>query len=136
MWIETLFLIILGLASGGAVASGIFALISKLGVVTRLAAFTKTTENMKQYENCILIGGIAGNLVTIFSFPMPVGSVGQAVLGLYFGIYVGCFYMALAESLHSLPILNRRLKLKKGIGAITFCMAIGKALGSFFSFWQ
>lgn len=135
MWIENIILFIIGFASGGAIASGIFALIVKLGVVTRLAAFTKTTTDMKKYENCIWLGGVAGNLITIFSFPLPIGVVGQAVLGLFFGIYVGCFYMALAESLHSLPILNRRMNIKKGTGAISFSMAVGKTLGSFFYFF-
>lgn len=135
MWIREVFLIIIGLASGGAIASGIFALIVKLGILPRLAEWTKTTQDMKLYENCILLGGTAGNLVTLFSFPMRVGMIGQVIPGLFFGVYIGCFYMALAEALHAVPVLMRRMNIKKGAGTILLSMAIGKAVGAFAFFW-
>lgn len=135
MWIRECALAILGLASGTAIASAIFALIVKLGILPRLAAWTKTTNDMKIYENCILLGGTAGNLVTLFNFPMPVGIVGQVILGIFFGIYIGCFYMALAEALHAIPVLMRRSNIKKGAGTILLCMALGKAAGAFLYFF-
>ena len=135
MWIRECALAILGLASGTAIASAIFALIVKLGILPRLAAWTKTTNDMKIYENCILLGGTAGNLVTLFNFPLPVGIVGQVIPGIFFGIYIGCFYMALAEALHAIPVLMRRTNIKKGAGTILLCMALGKAAGAFLYFF-
>lgn len=135
MWIREGFLFVTGLASGAAIASAIFALIVKLGILPRLAAWTKTTRDMKIYENCILLGGTAGNLVTLFDFPMQVGLLGQILPGLFFGIYIGCFYMALAEALHAVPVLMRRTNIKKGAGTILLSMAIGKSLGAFLYFF-
>lgn len=135
MWIRQAFLCFAALASGSAIAGALFALIVKLGILPRLASWTKTEKDMKIYENCILLGGVAGNVVTLFSFPMHVGILGQVIPGLFFGIYIGCFYMALAEALHAVPVMLRRLNIKKGAGTILLCMALGKALGSFVYFF-
>lgn len=134
MWIRELFLVVLGIASGTGIASALFALIVKLGILTRLAAWTKTTDNMKIYENCILLGASAGNIVTLYEFPLLAGYVAQLIPGLFFGIYIGCFYMALAESLHAVPVLMRRMNIKKGAGCILLCMALGKAAGALYYF--
>lgn len=135
MWIKEVFLVVIGLAAGSGIASALFALIVKLGILPRLAAWTNTANDMKIYENCILLGGSAGNLVTMFNVPIQVGVLGQIIPGLFFGIYVGCFYMALAEALHAVPVMMRRMSIKKGAGTILLCMAIGKALGSFLFFF-
>lgn len=135
MWIKEGFLILLGLGSGCGIAGALFALIVKLGVLPRLASWTKTPNDMKIYENCILIGGTLGNIITVFSFSMPVGVIGLVIQGLFYGIYIGCLYMALAESLHVVPVLMRRMGIKKGAGSITFSMAIGKAVGAFVFFY-
>lgn len=135
MWIRQVFLVVIGLASGSGIACGLFALIVKLGILPRLAQWTKTARDMKVYEDCILLGGTVGCIVTLFEFPMPAGVVGVVVPGLFFGIYTGCFYMALAEALHAVPVLMRRLKIKKGAGSILLCMALGKAIGSLLYFW-
>ena len=50
-------LILIGLASGFAVASGIFAFITMLGIIPRLAARTKTANHVVWYETMIIAGG-------------------------------------------------------------------------------
>lgn len=135
MWIRQIFLVFIGLAFGSAIAGAIFALIVKLGILTRLASWTKTARDMKIYEDCILLGGVAGNIVTLYDFPMKIGFFGQVIPGLFFGIYIGCFYMALAEALHAVPVLMRRAKIKKGVGCILLSMALGKAVGAFYYFF-
>lgn len=135
MWIKEGLLILLGLGSGCGIAGALFALIVKLGILPRLAAWTKTTNDMKIYENGILIGGTIGNIITVFSFPMEIGVLGLIIPGLFFGIYIGCLYMALAEALHVVPVLMRRMGIKKGAGTITCSMAIGKAVGAFLFFY-
>lgn len=136
MWIRQALVIIIGVASGAAIASAVFALIVKLGILTRLAAWTKTSRDMKLYEDCILLGGTVGNLVTLYEFPIRLGILAQIIPGLFFGIYIGCFYMALAEALHAVPVLMRRVNIKKGVGCILLSMALGKAFGAFYYFWN
>lgn len=136
MWIRQALVILIGVASGASIASAVFALIVKLGILTRLAAWTKTSRDMKLYEDCILVGGTVGNLVTLYEFPIRFGIIAQIIPGLFFGIYIGCFYMALAEALHAIPVLMRRVNIKKGVGCILLSMALGKALGAFYYFWN
>ena len=134
MWIKEAFLVVIGLAAGGGIASALFALIVKLGILPRLAAWTNTANDMKLYENCILLGGTVGAIVTLFDFRMRIGIAGMVIPGVFFGIYTGCFYMALAEALHAVPVMLRRTNIKKGAGTILFSMAIGKAVGAFLYF--
>ena len=76
MWIRQVFLAILGLSSGFAVAGGMFAFLIALGVVSRFAGKTHTAKYILYYEDAAAIGGILGNLVSIYGFSVPVGMVG------------------------------------------------------------
>lgn len=62
-------LILIGLASGFAVASGIFAFITMLGIIPRLAARTKTANHVVWYETMIIAGGALGNIWIVFEIP-------------------------------------------------------------------
>ena len=126
----TLILTIIGLASGTAIAAGIFALITKIGVLTQIAHRTKTSNYVTIYETAVLTGGVTGTLLTIFHFQMslPVAFIGIA--GLCYGIFLGCLSTALAETLDVTAIFTRRLKLHTGIPFIVLSMALGKSLGS------
>ena len=66
--------------------------------------------------------------------------MGIVIFGVFSGMYVGCFAMALAEILNVLPIFSRRIHLKEGMPYMVVVMAIGKALGSFYQLcipiWQ
>ena len=134
MWTNSIatthILTIIGLASGTAIAAGIFALITKIGVLTQIAHRTKTSNYVTIYETAVLTGGVTGTLLTIFHFQMslPVAFIGIA--GLCYGIFLGCLSTALAETLDVTAIFTRRLKLHTGIPFIVLSMALGKSLGS------
>lgn len=123
---------IIGLASGFAIAGGTFAFIVMIGVLPRLAARTRTAWAYWQYENMVILGGLIGNILYLFSVRIYVGYFGLIVIGLSVGIYVGCFAMALAEVLNIIPILAKRIRLRVGLAIIVSAMAIGKALGTFY----
>ena len=140
MWINTLLtfalLTIIGLGSGTAIAAGVFALITKIGVITQIAHRTDTGAFVPIYETAVLLGGFIGTLLTIFSFSMAIPEVIIALAGLSYGIFLGCVSTALAESLDVTAILTRRLKLHIGIPFIVLSMAIGKTLGSLIYYIQ
>ena len=115
-------LILIGLASGVAVATGIFAFITMLGIIPRLAARTKTANHVVWYETMIIAGGA---LTSIF----------LAVYGLFAGVYVGCLVMALAEMLRVIPILVNRLQIKEAFYLIPLAIAIGKITGTLFQYF-
>lgn len=62
MWIRQILVAVVGLASGFAVAAGLFSFIIGLGVVSDFADRTHTGKHVMLYENCIMAGGILGNI--------------------------------------------------------------------------
>lgn len=125
-------LLLIGLCGGLLVAGGLFAFLVLVGVVTRLAAGTKTAKHMLFYEDMALLGGTAGNLFYLYWFSLPLGTVFLGLYGIASGIYVGCLAAALAEVINMLPVLSERLNLKKGMAVLMLLFALGKAAGSLF----
>lgn len=114
------------------VASGVFALITILGVIPRMTDRFGLASRTYPMETVIMLGGTAGNLLLIYEPHIPFGVVFLAVIGLFSGVYIGCLSMALAEVLKVIPILCTRTKLQHGIAIIITAMAIGKCLGTLY----
>ena len=117
-------LILIGLASGVAVATGIFAFITMLGIIPRLAARTKTANHVVWYETMIIAGGALGHIWIVFEIPMPLTS-----------IFLAGLVMALAEMLRVIPILVNRLQIKEAFYLIPLAIAIGKITGTLFQYF-
>ena len=73
MWIRQILVAVIGLASGFAVAAGLFSFIIGLGVVSDFADRTHTGEHVMLYEDAIVVGGILGNLLFVFKIHIPGG---------------------------------------------------------------
>lgn len=131
MLIKNMVLFVIGLASGLAVSAGIFAFIIMIGIVPRLAGRTHTAFASEIYENAILIGGTAGNIISVYSLSLPLGNIGGILFGGFSGMFVGCLAMALAEILNVVPIFANRIQLKKGMVYVIQSIALGKAAGAF-----
>ncbi len=137
-------LVILAVSSasfGLLVASGVFTVLVAVGLVPRFAAKTHTAHKVRLYEGAIVCGTILGCIVSIFPWEELFSSQlqGLAALlariligigGLFAGIFVGCFAMAVAEVLNSIPIFARRIRFEKGLKSAVWALAIGKMLGS------
>lgn len=132
MWIKQIFLALIGLSGGALVASGLFAFIVSLGVVSDFADRTHTANKILLYENAIILGGILGNI--FFTYQIPVVFPGSTFLlglfGLFSGVFVGCWAMALAEVLNVFPIFIRRVKSITSIPYMILGIALGKVMGS------
>lgn len=133
--IKYILLVLIGLGSGFAVSSGIFAFITMLGIIPRLAARTKTERHIVWYENMILYGGALGNIWIVFVFPVPGTTLLLIMYGLFAGIFVGCLVMALAEMLRVIPILVNRVQIKEGFYLIPAAIAVGKLTGTLFQYF-
>lgn len=127
-------MIIIGLACGFAVASGIFAFIMSLGIIERMADFTHTARHIKLYETIVLAGATFGNIFSIFRLDVPVGQAGAAIIALLGGVFTGIIAITLVEILKSVPIMLRRINLHKGLGIVILCIALGKLCGSLLQF--
>ncbi len=137
MWIEHTLLGAFGFICGIAVAGGTFALIVGISVAPRITFMSKTAKEVMYYENIIILGGILGNIVTVFpKLPIPFGSPMLVLFGLGCGVQVGCLVMALAEIMNVFPIMFRRLRLKIGMSVVITAMAAGKVVGGLWYFFQ
>ncbi|MCI9378883.1 MAG: stage V sporulation protein AB [Eubacterium sp.] len=127
----------LGLMFGFAAAGGTFALIVAISVVPRIIGMSRTAAHVLFYESMVMLGGVLGNIVTVFpQLPIPFGRPMLALFGLGSGIQVGCLVMALAEIMNVFPIVFRRLKLKRGLSLVITVLAAGKVIGGLFYFFR
>ena len=122
-----------GLLSSG----GIFTVFVTVGLVPRLADKTHTAENILFYENCIIGGTIIGCLFSVLPWKLeryllfftPAQFL-LTIFGLFSGIFIGCFAIAIAEMLNTIPIFSRRIALGKGMGIVLLFLAFGKTVGA------
>lgn len=132
MWWQNVIYVIVGLCGGLLVAGGLFAFLTLVGVVTRLAAGTTTAKYITLYEDMSLLGCVGGNLLFLYGFSLPLSNVFLFLYGIGAGVFTGCLAAALAEVVNMMPVLSERVGLKKGMTGIMTVFAIGKAVGSLF----
>ena len=138
MWIKDVMLAILGLSAGITAAGGLFSFIIGLGVVSDFADRTHTGEHVMLYEDTIAVGGSIGAVISIYPITMPQELVKYLipVVGLFSGIFVGCWAMALTEMLDLFHIFIRRIRMVRGTAAVIIGIALGKGLGDLLFFWK
>ena len=130
MWIKQLFLASVGFSCGLAVAGGLFALIIALGLVAEFADQTHTAKYIFWYEDAVAAGGILGNVVSVYQLMIPVGTLGASIFGIFSGIFVGAWAMALTEIVNIVPIFTRRIDMRRGLALVIAVMALGRTVGS------
>ena len=128
--LRSVLLILIGFSSGLVISGAVFAFITIIGVVPRLAQKTQTQGYIKWYETAIVAGGLFGSLAGMFNLYLPIGSVTVAIFGLGIGIFFGVLAMSLAEVLNAMPILARRVRIQRGMFYFVLAIAIGKFTGS------
>ncbi|MBQ8799530.1 MAG: stage V sporulation protein AB [Lachnospiraceae bacterium] len=121
-----------GLSFGAAVAAGLFAFITTVGVVTRLAAGTKTAKYIKLYETVAIFGVTLANGIDLFQWEIFGGVIVRCLCGLFFGVFIGCLAAALAEVVNVFPVMTRRIKLKAGMPYLVLAFALGKGFGAWY----
>lgn len=148
------FLVFTGISFGLLSSAGVFTVFSTVGLVPRFAGKTHSAKEILLYENMIVLGTIIGGLMSIWpdtwnrafmrleevvgipSFWLIFQTFCLIVIGLFSGMFVGCFALSIAEMLDSIPIFTRRISFRKGIGLAVCSVAAGKLCGALFYFWQ
>ncbi|MDE6674659.1 MAG: stage V sporulation protein AB [Acetatifactor sp.] len=143
-----------GFSFGLLAAAGVFTVLSAVGLVPRFAGKTHSAKEIWLYEDMVILGTIVGCIFSIFHRFLQIGAwleerlpslgwlweaLGQGFLGvsgLFYGMFVGCLALAIAEMLDSIPIFTRRISFRHGLGCAVLAMAVGKICGSLFYFWQ
>lgn len=126
----------LGLMAGFVIASGVVAFIISIGIVPRYAGITRTADQVRWYEECCILGAVLGNLLYLWNGQLPFGMTGLVLYGLFAGIFLGGWIIALGEVVDIFSILSRRIGLTRGLAIVILCMAAGKTLGSLIYFYQ
>ena len=124
----------IGVGTGLVVSGAVFAFITIVGVVPRLAQKTKTERHIRIYESAIILGGIFGTATGLGQFTLPIGNGAVVVLALANGIFFGALAMSLAEVLNVIPILTRRGRLQHGMFYFVMAIALGKFIGALLYF--
>ncbi len=142
-----------GFSFGLLAAAGVFTVLSAVGLVPRFAGKTHSAKEIWLYEDMVMVGTIVGCICSVFHRYLQVGSwleekfpgldwlweaLGQGFLGvsgLFYGMFVGCLALAIAEMLDSIPILTRRVSFRHGLGLAIISMAAGKICGSLLYFF-
>ena len=129
---------IIAFMAGLGVSAGTFAFIIVIGVIPRIMRKLHIA-NVMQIENIIILGVIFGNTLSLWNgsisfIPTWLATMLVIVYGLCTGIFVGCMSVALAEILHTFPVIFRRINLKRGLRVIVYAMALGKMLGGLLYF--
>jgi len=133
-WIRHIAAATVGIGSGLVVAGAVYAFLTIVGVVPRLAQKTNTTAQIKGYETALVLGGIFGTLTGVFRFYLPVGSIGAVAISFANGVFFGCLAMSLAEVLNVIPIFSRRARVQRGMFFLVLAIALGKLTGSLMYF--
>ena len=136
MWIRFVLLGLFGLSTGAVVAGGLFAFIVELGVISDFADRTHTGKHIMLYEDMVSAGAILGNTVIIFQISLPGSTIFLFIFGLFAGIFVGCWAMALAEILNVFPVFMRRTRIVRYLSVFVLMMALGRGIGSGLFFWK
>ena len=126
----------LGLCAGGIVASAAVAFLIGLGIIPRYAGITHTADRILLYEDTMMRGALAGNIFYVFHLQLPLGAWGLGIYGLFSGVFLGGWILALAEMADIFPVIARRLKLKHGIPIVIVVIALGKVAGSLWFFYK
>lgn len=127
---------IIGLSGGLVISFGLIALILGLNLIPRFMSITHTAHFIRIYEKCVIAGAISGNLLTIYEIPVLVGRWLAGCFGLFGGIFLGCWVIALTEVMDMFPILMKKSGIKIGITAILLSAAIGKSIFSLLYYYR
>lgn len=134
--IQQIFLGFLGLCSGVIIAGGLTGLLIGLSIVPRYAGITHTAGHIMLYEDITVLGTVFGNLFYLFEWKIPLGAPFLILYGLFSGIFLGGWIMALAEMADVFPIFSRRIRFRKGLSFTVVCVALGKTIGFLIYYYQ
>lgn len=133
---QQILLAVIGFCSGVIIAGGVVGLLIGLSIVPRYAGVTHTGKHILLYEDITLLGILFGNLFYLYQWHIPGGTIFLLFMGLFSGVFLGGWIMALAEMADVFPIFSRRIKLAEGISFVVIAVALGKAFGSLYYFSQ
>lgn len=127
-----LLFVLIGLAGGLAVGSGLVALLVMLDLIPRLAQITRSYGSIHSYEGAVVIGTLFWTNLDFYNANLSLSPLITSVIGVFAGTFVGMLAAALTEVLNVLPILAKRMRMGDFILWMLMAMVFGKVTGSLF----
>lgn len=126
----TILMILLALSVGIIEGAGVASFITLLDIIPRLAQITKSKKYVSLYEK--IIGISIGFVVFARAIYLDFGlsKYFMIPISFIFGAFIGLLASALAETLDVMPVMERKIKLKKYLYVTLFALAFGKVTGS------
>lgn len=131
---RSIILIILAFGGGNVVGGAFAAFITLIQLFPRLLQVSESSEYIKILQNVFIVGTITFLSLYFSDVNFKISTPIIMFLGLVFGTFIGLFSSALAEVLNVIPILAKKLKIKRQVKYIIYSLLAGKVLGSIY-FW-
>jgi stage V sporulation protein AB len=132
MIVNSVILIIIGLAGGLVVGTGFVAFLAVLGIIPRLTQLTKTNHFIQVYEWAIILGTVITGWMSLRGTVLFQSELWLIPIGLFSGMFIGMLAAALTEVLNVFPILAKRIGLGDKIVILLMAIVFGKIIGSLF----
>ncbi|MGL6174128.1 MAG: stage V sporulation protein AB [Cellulosilyticaceae bacterium] len=123
-----------GFGAGVVLSTGIVSFISMIGIIPRLLSEPKIRSHYLAAGTAASLGIITGTIFYTWNIYIPIPNVLIGIFSVAYGMFIGCLAVALTEVLDVLPIMQRRLKLKKGLHLIIIALSMGKLVGTLY-YW-
>jgi stage V sporulation protein AB len=122
--------ILVGLGEGLVVGSAFVSFIVAIGVVDQLSRLTGTPARGGAYEAAIAFGATAAALDEAHPLRLHLSAPVVAAVALGMGVFLGLVAAGLTEVIDVLPVLSRRLGLRRGLRWLVWALVAGKTLGT------
>lgn len=133
--VESIALIMVGLAGGLAVGIGFVAFLSVLGIIPRLTQLSKTAVMIPFYEWAVILGTAGATWIGLRDISFTWFPLIMVPIGLLCGVFVGMLAAALTEVLNVFPILSKRVGMEGKLLKLLMALVFGKIIGSLFQWF-
>lgn len=130
MLLEILLIILFGLSGGALVGTSGAAFITLLDIIPRLAQLTNSSKLIRFYQSILITSTVGITLCYFLGLSVNFYKIILIPIGFTLGVFVGLLASALAEVINVIPVLVRRLKIRKHVFIALFALSLGKVIGS------
>ncbi len=127
---EILLIILFGVSGGALVGTSGAAFITLLDIIPRLAQLTNSSRLIRFYQGILITSTVLITLLYFLGMSISIFKIMLIPFGFTLGVFVGLLASALAEVINVIPVLVRRLKIRKHVFIALFALSLGKVIGS------
>lgn len=126
---------VVGLAGGVAVGGGLVSFLVLIDVLPRLAQLTGSYRKTRWFELSMVSGTLFWTCADFFNWKLYFPVFTTALIGIFSGCFIGMLAAGLTEVLNVLPIMARRIGIRRYIRWLLLAMIVGKVAGSLFQWF-